>query len=106
MTGDEEMSEKIFVNVFLDVYRNKMLRPTHTDLCLSLLRHTFKVTLKHLKEQGLSVQKQFNAHYPLINLFYFEQATIKEAAKKTERTKEEILHGLREEFNHFCNNCT
>ena len=70
---------------------------------MSLLRHTFQLTLRYLETKGRRVHQPFNEDYPLINLFYFKQATLKEAAIKTETTEKEVLTNLREEFNHFCN---
>lgn len=103
MTGDEALAEEILAEVFLDLYRKKILCPFHTALCMSLLRHTFQLTLRYLETKGRRVHQPFNEDYPLINLFYFKQATLKEAAIKTETTEKEVLTKLREEFNHFCN---
>jgi DNA-directed RNA polymerase specialized sigma24 family protein len=106
MTGDTAMSEDILEEVFVDLYRKKMLSPEHTAPCLSLLRHTFKLTLTHLEEHGLKTKEQFNEHYPLINLFYFKHATVKDVANKFEKSDREVLEKLKEEFNHFCNQRT
>lgn len=103
MTGEEALAEEIMEEVFLDLYRKKIISPYHTALCMSLLRHTFQLTLKYLENKGLRAYQPFNDDYPLINLFYFQQGTLKEAAMKTETTEKEVLTNLREEFNHFCN---
>lgn len=103
MTGDAALADEILEEVFLDLYRQKIFRPYNTAPCMSLLRHTFQLTLKYLENKGLKAYESFNKDYPLINLFYFQQATLKEAAKKTDTTEKEVLTNLREEFNHFCN---
>ena len=102
MTGDEDIVEDILEEVFVELYTKKLLAPDHTALCHSLLRHTFKSTIKHLEAKGKKVQQTFNEHYPIINLFYFEQVTVKEAAKKSGLPEQEVLQSLRTEFNHFC----
>lgn len=103
MTGDTTLADEILEEIFLDLYRKKILCPYNTAPCMSLLRHTFQLTLKYLEAKGLRAYQPFNVDYPLINLFYFKQVTLKEAAIKTETTEKEVLTNLREEFNHFCN---
>ena len=102
MTGDETLAEAIFEVAFLELKERKILSPPHTDLRHSLLRYTYKITLKNLKARGLKAHP-LNAHYPLINLFYFEQVTLKEAAATLDLTEIDVLKKLRTEFYHFCN---
>lgn len=102
MTGDETLAEVLFEVAFLELKERKILSPPHTDMRHSLLRYTYKITLKNLKARGLKA-RPLNAHYPLINLFYFEQMTLKEAATTLDTTEIDVLKKLRTEFNHFCN---
>jgi hypothetical protein len=102
MTGDETLAEAIFEIAFVELKERKILSPPHVDIRHSLLRYTYKITLKNLKVRGLKAHP-LNAHYPLINLFYFEQISLKEAATKLDITELAVLKQLRAEFNHFCN---
>jgi DNA-directed RNA polymerase specialized sigma24 family protein len=101
MTGDEVSSTEILEEIFLDLYKKKVFSPYHTTFCMSLLRHTFQLTVKYLETKGLKVHQSFNENYPLINLFYFKQVSLKEVAMKTNTIEKEVLKNLREEFNHF-----
>ncbi len=103
MADNERIAEEVFEKVFLELKERKILSPHHTPIRFCVLRHTYKLTLKYLKEFGIAV-KMYQENYPLINLFYFEQITLEEAAIKSEVPTQVVLRNLRAEFNHFCNN--
>lgn len=103
ISDNEIIAEEIFENVFLELKERKILSPHHTPLRYSVLRHTYKLTLKYLKELGIAV-KPYHENYPLIHLFYFEQVSLEEAAIKSDIPTQVVLKNLRAEFNHFCNN--
>ncbi len=100
MTGDDLLSEEILKKVFLELYKKEMLVENHPGLCRKLLIETFQRTLKHLETIGLTEYKPFNDNYPLINLFYFNQKDLKQAATERDMTEQEVLKSLRLEFNH------
>lgn len=103
MTHDARMADIILEEVFIELHKKEILVPHHTPLNHVLLRHTFKSTIKHLETRGQNIHESFNAHYRLINKFYFEQTTLKEVALELDLTEQEVLKNLRAEFNHFCN---
>lgn len=103
MADNETIAEEIFENVFLELKERKILSPHHTPIRYCVLRHTHKLTLKYLKELGI-VAKPYHENYPLINLFYFEQISLEEAAIKSDIPTGIVLKNLRAEFNHFCSN--
>jgi hypothetical protein len=103
MADNEIIAEEIFENVFLELTERKILSPHHTPIRYCVLRHTYKLTFKYLKELGVTV-KPYHDNYPLINLFYFEQITLEEAATKSDTPAQIVLKNLRAEFKHFCNN--
>jgi DNA-directed RNA polymerase specialized sigma24 family protein len=102
MSGDKAIAEKILEEAFLELKDKEIPTSPCNDIRHWLLRHTYKLTLKHLKIRGLKAQP-FNENYPVINLFYFEEITLDEVATKLEITQQEVLKKLRAEFNHFRN---
>ncbi len=103
MTSDVVLAGIILEEIFIDIHKKEIVLAHHTPLNHILLRHTFKSTLKYLEARGQKIHKSFNAHYPLINKFYFEQKVLKEVALELDVTEQKVLINLRAEFNHFCN---
>lgn len=103
MAGDTIIATEILKEAFLELKKKKSLSRIHAGLHHSLVRHTYKLTLKHLKSRGLLPAKiqPFNQIYPLINVFYFEAIGLKEVAVKFDTTEEETRKNLRAEFNHL-----
>lgn len=105
MTGDEAKAAEILTEIFLTLKQKKMLSRVQNALCHSLVRHTHKLTLQHLKKLGLkpiSLQT-VNGNYPIINELYFELNTLNETEIHSDVHKKEILTSLRLEFNSFRN---
>lgn len=102
MTSDARMADIILEDIFIDLHKKEMLLAYHTPLNYILLRHTFESTLKHLEACGQTINASFNAYYPLINKFYFEQKVLKEVGLELDITEQQVLKNLRTEFNHFC----
>jgi len=105
MTGNETLAGEILTDVFVKLRKGKLLSRVRAALCHTLVRHTHKLTFEYLKKRGLkpiSTQSS-NGDYPIISSLYFELATINEGGDYSDRSKEEILINIREEFNHFRN---
>jgi DNA-directed RNA polymerase specialized sigma24 family protein len=104
ITGDEKIADEILEKAFLELNSREILLQMHTTLCHSLLKHTYKSTLKHLKVRGLTPTNcPLNGQYPLLHLFYFEEATLRDVVLKLGITEQEALKSLHAEFNHLCN---
>ena len=103
MTGNESKAGEILTEIFLTLREKKMLSRVRNALCHSLVRHTHKLTIQHLKALGMkpiSVQSK-SGNYPIINALYFELEAINEQELDSDISKQEILKNLRAEFNHF-----
>jgi hypothetical protein len=101
MTGDEKLSGEILQEAFREIKCGKMFTPDQTSVTQKLLQFTYTLTMTFLKNRGLlPLKKQpFQGDYPLINLFYFELASIEDTASDAEITKQDVRKMLREEFN-------
>ena len=105
LTGDEAIAGELLEQAFLDLKKKNILTQISTTICHKILRHTYKLTVNHLKSLGLAPSKtqsliDNNAH---INMFYFEETTLRDAAKSTNLTEQEVRKNLRAEVNHLRN---
>ncbi|MDZ4845838.1 MAG: hypothetical protein SH857_09840 [Chitinophagales bacterium] len=100
MTGDDKIAEEIFKETFRELKERRMLSRIYTALCHCLLRHTYRLTLKHLKARKLKPvsYKPLNGSYPLINLLCFELVSLKEAALKSGIPERDVPKKLRAEY--------
>ena len=105
LTGDEAIAEELLERAFLDLKRNNVLSQISTTICHKILRHTYKLTINHLKTIGLASSKTLSPHENMthVNLFFFEETSLKDAANSTNLTEQEIKTNLRSEVNYLRN---
>ena len=105
LTEDEEIAGELLEQAFLDLKRKNILSRISTTICHKILRHTYKLTVNHLKSLGLAPSKTPSSvkNNKYIDLFYFEETTLRDAAKSTNLTEQEVRKNLRAEVNHLRN---
>lgn len=105
LTEDEAIAAQLLEQTFLDLKRNNILSRISTTICHKILRHTYKLTVNHLKSLGLSPSKtlSLDGNNKHINMFYFEETTLKNAAHSTNLTEQEVRKNLRAEVNYLRN---
>lgn len=105
LTRDEAIAGELLEQAFLDLKRNNILLRISTTICHKILRHTYKLTINHLKTIGLAPSKTPSPHENMthIDLFYFEGTSLKDAAKSTNLTEQEVKTNLRAEVNYLRN---
>ena len=105
LTGDEAIAGELLEQAFLDLKKKNILTQISTTICHKILRHTYKLTVNHLKAIGLSPSKTLSTdgNTTHINLFYFEETTVKDAALSTNLTEQEVKKNLRAEVNYLRN---
>jgi hypothetical protein len=103
MTDNTTISETLLQKTFVLLNKKTGTAVEQSVLCRSLLRNAYALTLDYLSSRGLKpVTKQpFGEKLPLVNLFYFELNSLKEAEAKLNMTMQEVLLNLRGEFNLF-----
>jgi hypothetical protein len=101
MTEDEKSACDILQDVFLDLTKKSVLPVVSTSLMLHLLRHTYQFTIKWLEIRGINPKslQPTPLNYPHINLFFFQEINLKQAAQKNEIAEIDIQKKLRAEFN-------
>ncbi len=105
LTEDEVTAGELLEKAFLDLIKHDILSSTSTTICHKILRHTYKVTINHLKSLGLAASitqspVENNKH---IDLFYFEETNLKDVALSTNLTEQEVKKNLRAEVNYHRN---
>ena len=92
LTEDEAIAGELLERAFLDLKRDNILSRVSTTICHKILRHTYKVTINHLKSLGLtpSITQSAVENNKHINLFYFEETNLKDAALSTNLTEQEV----------------
>jgi hypothetical protein len=105
ITGDEKIARQIFAEAFFELKNARMLSRLSTALCHRLLRKTYQLTLKHLKARGRlpASDNPLSKNYPLIHLLCFELSTLKDSARKSGISEQEIPRMLRKEIERLCN---
>lgn len=105
LTEDEAIAGELLERAFLDLKRDNILSRVSTTICHKILRHTYKVTINHLKSLGLtpSITQSPVENNKHINLFYFEETNLKDAALSTNLTEREVKKKLRAEVNYLRN---
>lgn len=105
LTEDEVIAAELLEQAFLDLKRKNILSRISNTICHKILSHTYKLTVNHLKTIGLTPSKIQSTHDNTthINLFYFEGTTLKDAAKSTNLTEQEVKKNLRAEVKHLRN---
>lgn len=105
LTEDEAIAGELLERAFLDLKRDNILSRVSTTICHKILRHTYKVTINHLKSLGLasSITQSAVENNKHINLFYFEETNLKDAALSTNLTEREVKKNLRAEVNNLRN---
>ena len=105
LTEDEAIAADLLEQAFLDLKRKNILSRISTTICHKILRHTYKLTINHLKSIGLAPARTLSTddNHTHINMFYFEGATLKDAAKSTDLTEQEVRKNLRAEVNYLRN---
>ena len=101
LTEDEAIAGELLEQAFLDLKMKNILSSISTTICHKILRHTYQLTLNHLKKQGLTPNPAYNNVY--LDKFHFECATLKDAASSTNLTEQELRKNLRAEVNHLRN---
>lgn len=101
LTKDETVAGELLEQAFLDLKRKNILTRISTTICHKILRHTYQLTLNHLKKLGLTPTPADNNMH--IDMFYFECATLKDASHSTNLTEQEIRKNLRAEVNYLRN---
>lgn len=105
LTNDEAISGELLEKAFLDLKRNNVLSQISKTFCHKILRHTYKLTINHLKTAGMTPSKNSAPHENMthVNLFLFEGTTLKDAAQSTNLTEQEVKANLRAEVNYLRN---
>ncbi len=101
MTGNETIAEEILEETFLELKEKKMFLGVQVNLCNRFMQHTYRITLKYLKERNLKPISihPFNENYPNINGLCFEGSTSTEVATNSAITEQEVRRNIRAEFN-------
>lgn len=105
MTEDETIAQEILIATFLALRETKVTLQAQANLNLSLIRHTYQSTLKHLETHGLMPisTQPFDENYPLLHLLCFEPSVSKETNAESNISAQEVRKNLRAEFNHLRN---
>ena len=105
LTEDEAIAAELLEQAFLDLKRKDILSSISTTICHKILKHTYELTVNHLKAIGLTPSKTISTddNHTHINMFYFEGTTLKDAANSTNLTEQEVKKKLRAEVNYLRN---
>lgn len=105
LTQNETLAGELLEQAFLDLKKKNILLQVSNTICHKILRHTYDLTVNHLKTIGVSPKKIqiSNADSSHVNMFYFEGASLKDAANSTNSTEQEVKKNLRAEVNHLRN---
>ena len=99
ITGDEKTACHLLQEAFVELRNREMLLRIQASLCISLVKHCFNITLKHLRMRGLTPQNDIlDANCQLIHFFYFEEMTLTEIAVKLAMPELEVMKNLQAEF--------
>ena len=106
LTEDEAIAAELLEQAFLDLKNKDILSQiTTTTICHKILKHTYKLTVNHLKAIGLAPSKTIytDGNTAHINMFYLEGTTLKDAVNSTNLTEQEVKKKLRAEVNYLRN---
>ena len=105
LTEDEAIAAELLEQAFLDLKRKDILSSISTTICHKILKHTYELTVNHLKAIGLAPPRTISTddNHTHINMFYFEGTTLKDAANSTNLTEQEVKKKLRAEVNYLRN---
>ncbi len=106
IAGDKTHADDILTDIFVELKTKEMLSRIQSALCHTLIRFTYVLTVKYLKEKELKSGQTIleNNNSPHIYLLYKQLSTLNESAAKSLIIKRNILLNLRSEFIQFQTN--